>query len=221
MNDDADRLVITRRRKKYKFAMFNQLDNCYQLDEWLVASRTVLPADWPLVLEVGAGTGLLAVELAKQHPENFYLAIDIKSDRLYTGAKLAHELKLGNIAFIRSEVSHLLEITLPASVSEIWLTFSDPYPRKGDAKHRLTAPRFLTMYSQLLRPDGILRFKTDDRALFDWSLEQFAQTGWQVKFQTADLHSSEASAEAKILTSYERKFIGQGKKIGYCEIMRK
>jgi tRNA G46 methylase TrmB len=138
-------LFITRKRKKYKFAMFDGLENTFQFDELFsdgAIARRLQPTKQssPLssgllrsarndntVVEIGAGTGLLSVELARRHPENFYIAIDIKSDRLYTGAKLATELGLKNVVFIRSAVERLPEIFPPNSISEIWVTFPDPY----------------------------------------------------------------------------------------------
>ncbi|MDR1197287.1 MAG: tRNA (guanosine(46)-N7)-methyltransferase TrmB [Candidatus Nomurabacteria bacterium] len=204
MSDDPN--VITRRRKKYKFAKFNELTNCFQLDEWRMPEQT-----GEVVVEIGAGTALFLVELARRCPAKFFIAVDIKSDRLYTGAKLATELGLDNIVFVRSEISHLTEIVPAGSAGEIWLTFSDPYPRKSDARHRLSAPRFLELYKNILRPaTSVLHFKTDNQALFDWSVEQLSENGWEIGYLTRDLHRSDAPEEAKIMTTYEQRFMSEG-----------
>lgn len=176
-----------------------------------------------LVVELGAGTGLLSVELARRHPENFYIALDIKSDRLYTGAKLATELGLGNIAFVRAEAKHLPEVVPDGLVSQIWLTFPDPYAnqdqtglKKSDAKHRLSAPRYLELYSRALqKQNGVLHFKTDNQPLFDWSKEQLERAGWKISELSHDLHSSDLPDDYKIKTSYETRFSEQGLPIYY------
>jgi tRNA (guanine-N7-)-methyltransferase len=202
--------------------MFDQMGNCFQLEQWQqVAAERLAGQD--LVLEVGAGSGLFAVELAARWPQKLLLAIDIKSDRLYRGAKRAAELGLENIIFIRSRVEQLAEIAPGGSASQIWLTFSDPYPRKSDARHRLTATRFLQIYQQLLlkgstlKQTGSLHFKTDNAKFFDWSLEQLMENGWEIRFKTRDLQVSAAPEEAKITTVYEQKFLAAGKKICYLE----
>jgi tRNA (guanine-N7-)-methyltransferase len=174
-----------------------------------------------VIVEVGAGTGLFSVELARRHPENFYVAVDIKSDRLYTGAKLADELGLENVVFVRGDIWRLGEMFASGSVAEIWVTFPDPYAsedqtrlKKSDAKHRLTHPRFLEIYKQLLQ-QGRLHFKTDNQPLFEWSREQLEQNGWKITVQANDLHGSDLSEDYKIKTSYEARFTEQGLPIFY------
>ncbi|MDR2524069.1 MAG: tRNA (guanosine(46)-N7)-methyltransferase TrmB [Candidatus Nomurabacteria bacterium] len=210
----ADDFVITRRRKKYKFARFDEFSNCYHLDEW-IAGAPPMPGK-KLIVEIGAGSALFLVELARRYPDNFYIAIDIKGDRLYRGARAALEQGIANIVFVRSEIQHLGEIVPAHSVDEIWLTFSDPYPRKSDARHRLSAPRYLELYRQVLHR-GVLHFKTDNQPLFDWSVEQFGASGWKIGAMTRDLHGSDLPDEYKIMTSYEQKFTEQGLPIFYLD----
>ena len=214
----TEELYITRRRKKYKFAKFNELSNCFQLENW---NSELIDSDKKLVVEIGAGSALFLVELAKLHPENFYIAVDIKSDRLYRGARQADELKLTNIVFVRSDIWHICDILPGDTVDEIWLTFSDPYPRKSDARHRLTAVRFQELYKKILKPDGLLHFKTDNQPLFDWSLEQFADNGWTTGNMSRDLHESDLSDEYKNMTSYEQKFSNEGLPIYYSDFSYK
>jgi len=211
----VDDLVITRRRKKYKFAKFNELENCFQFDEWTGGEKN-LSGD-KIIVEIGAGSALFLVELARLHPDNFYIAIDIKSDRLYRGARKASEESIKNIIFIRSDIWRLNDILPKDSVDEIWLTFSDPYPRKSDAKHRLTSPRFLEIYKNVLHRSGKLHFKTDNQPLFDWSLEQFEQNGWKIESLSRDLHKSNLSDEYKIMTTYEEKFVNEGLQIYFAD----
>ena len=172
---DPNDFIIARKRKKYRFALFHNASNCFELEEW---------KPWqdkrPLTVEMGAGTALFLVQLAAKYPERRFVAIDVKADRLQKGAHEALEQGLDNIRFVRARGDQLLEVIVPASVQELWLTFSDPFPRDRDAKRRLTAPRFLELYKQALASGGILRQKTDDHNLFDWSLEQLIATGWDI-----------------------------------------
>jgi tRNA threonylcarbamoyl adenosine modification protein (Sua5/YciO/YrdC/YwlC family) len=225
--------IITRRRKLYKFARFDEMPSAWQLDEWKTHVSALLSQNFAqIVMELGAGSAQFSVELARQNPDNLYLAVDVKSDRLYQGARRAHELNLKNIQFIRAEISHVTEIVTPRSVDAIWLTFPDPharedyqildpveiralsrvndakliekYLRKSDAKHRLTDARFLKMYAKLLREkSGILYFKTDNLPLFAWSENEFRANGWTEIFATRDLHG--ALKPTKNLTSTELK----------------
>ena len=202
-------LVITRRRKLYRFARFDEYPNCFQLDEWkkFLARSELIKKD--IVVEIGAGSALFSVELAHRYPEKVFIAVDIKSDRLYQGARAAEKLDAKNIYFVRSDISRIIEIIPPHSTKEIWLTFPDPWPPKSDARHRLTAPRYLAYYRQILAPHGILHFKTDSQPLFDWSLEQFKKSHWQIASLMRDLHHSDLCEDSKIIsgdnTSHPRK----------------
>lgn len=170
----TERLFITRKRKKWKFAHFDQWENCLQ-------ASAVSPAGWseyfpsqqPFVVEIGAGTADLSVGLARTHQNRNYVAIDVKSDRLYKGAKIALAERLTNIVFVRAQLRQMQALFEPGSIDELWITFPDPFPRDKQAKHRLTHPSFLQTYAKLLAHDGVLRFKTDNRELFLWSLENF------------------------------------------------
>jgi Predicted S-adenosylmethionine-dependent methyltransferase len=211
---DSD-LFITRKRKKYKFAKFDEMENCFQASEWVDFKKN--PPS--VIVEVGAGTGLFSVKMAQNHPENFYVAVDIKSDRLYSGAKMANELKLKNIAFVRSDIWNLSELFPKKNVAEIWITFPDPYANEdqtklktSDAKHRLTHSRFLEIYKQLFLAESPakLHFKTDNWPLFEWSKEQFLQNGWTVTESTNNLHNSNLADDYKIKTTYEERFTAEG-----------
>jgi len=226
----SDGLVITRRRKKWKFAHFDQWENCFvfsrgddpkliktQLDSyfqgWTLGIR-------PLVLEIAAGNAQFSLELAKKHPDINYLAVDIKSDRLYTSAKHALNDGVHNIAFLRMHLGELDVVIKSKSVSEIWLTFPDPHPKKRSAKHRLSGEAFLRQYRKILSDTGILKFKTDNRALFLWSLEQFVANQWHIKELSFDLHESNLPDEYKIMTYYEKRFIAEGIPTNFCSIVK-
>ena len=196
--------IITRKRKKYKFALFANSSLCFECEEW--------DKSWqPDVVELGAGTGQFVVELAARHRDKNYVAIDVKADRLQKGAREAKHRRLTNVRFLRARADQLVEIFKPNSFHEIWLTFSDPFPRARSTGRRLTHPTFLTQYAQLLTPDGSLLIKHDNPEFFQWTLEQLVANSWRLTELSFDLHESELSDDYKILTPYEERWLGEGR----------
>ena len=203
---DPEQFVIVRRRKKYRFALFSNANNCFELEDWKIMHDTM-----NLCVEVGAGTGLFLAELAARYPKRTFIALDVKADRLQKGARRALELGLTNIFFVRARADQLLEVVEPGTVQTIWLTFSDPFPKQRDAKRRLTHPKFVELYKKAhVRKNAELFIKTDSHALFDWSLEQLVSTGWRLTQLTYDLHESDLPDDYKITTTYEKKWIAEG-----------
>lgn len=196
--------VITRRRKKYKFALYHNSPLCFEYDEWKAADFT------PTVLEVGAGTGLFGVELARRLPNEKFVEFDVKGDRLITGARKAEAEGTDNIRFLRARADQLPELLSAHSLRQIWVTFPDPFPKKRSAKRRLTHERYLQVYQELLASDGALYFKTDNHELFTWSLEELVRCGWRIDQLSFDLHESDLSDNYKIMTSYEKRFTAEG-----------
>lgn len=206
---DPDQFIITRKRKKYKFALFHNSPLCFEFEEW-----TKRQVD---VVEVGAGNGMFVVELATRHPEHVFVAVDVKGDRLQKGAREAESRGLSNVFFVRARADQISELFTPHSLSSIWLTFSDPFPRKRSAGRRLTHPHFLKTYAELLRADGSLIIKHDNPDFFNWSLEQLVAEGWRLKELTFDLHESNLSDDYKILTAYERRWLEEGRVINFVK----
>ncbi len=202
---DPNQFVITRRRKKYKFALFHNSPLCFEFDEW-----TPQAVD---VVEIGAGNGMFLVELATRRPEQTFVALDVKGDRLQKGAREAEARGLDNIFFVRARADQLGELVAPGSLTEIWLTFSDPFPRNGSAGRRLTHPHFLKIYAELLQPGGSLIIKHDNPEFFNWSLEQLVAERWRLTELTFDLHESNLAADYKLLTAYEQRWLGEGRVI--------
>ncbi|HEX8390227.1 MAG TPA: tRNA (guanosine(46)-N7)-methyltransferase TrmB [Candidatus Saccharimonadales bacterium] len=200
---DLNQFVITRRRKKYKFAKFANSPLCFELDEW--QSRAVD------VIELGAGTGLFAVQLAERYPDQQFVAIDVKADRLQKGAYEAEAKGLTNVRFVRARGDQLSKIVPPQSLSAIWLTFPDPFPKKGSAGRRMTNKTYLSTYTKMLKSDGHLYIKHDDPAFFTFSLEQLVACRWTLDQLTFDLHDSDLSDDYKLLTTYETRWLGEGK----------
>lgn len=205
--------IITRKRKKYKFALFANSPLCFEFDEWKKEAVDVV--------EVGAGTGLFSVELAARHPDKIYVAIDVKADRLQKGANEAGLRGIHNIRFIRARADQLSELFSMASLYEIWLTFPDPFPKKRAAGRRLTHATYLSIYKQLLNKNGSLYFKHDDRDFFCWSLEEFVSRSWTIEELSFDLHDSDKSDEYKIKTTYELRWLNEGRSTNFVRAMPK
>lgn len=205
--------IITRKRKLYKFALFNNSSICFEFNDWN-PERTEVDN-----LEIGAGTGLFSECLALKNPNKKFIAIDVKADRLVKGAQQAESDQLRNIRFLRARADQLLEAFAPHSIKYIWITFPDPYPKKRNAGRRLTHPTFLKIYEELLREDGALYFKTDAKELFDWSLEQLVAEGWQIRRLSFDLHESDFNENYKVMTTYERRFVSEGLKINFVKAL--
>lgn len=201
--------IITRKRKKYKFALFANSPICYEADEWKHR-----PTD---SLEIGAGTGLFSTSLATASPTQRFVAVDVKADRLIQGAREASNRNVGNVVFLRARADQLLSLFRPHSLRSIWVTFPDPFPKKRSSGRRLTHPTFLKIYAKLLKKDGALYFKTDARELFEWSLEQLVAEGWHIEELAFDLHESELSDEYKIETTYESRFRAEGIQINFVK----
>jgi len=195
--------VITRKRKKYRFALFHNSPLCYELEEW----DKTWQADH---VELGAGTGLFAVALAEEHPDKKFLAVDVKGDRLQTGARQAEEKSLANIRFLRARADQLSDIITPATLDSIWLTFPDPFPKKRSAGRRMTHPTYLNIYKTILKPNGAFYLKHDNRDFFCWSLEQLVAEKWHIDELSFDLHGSDLTEEYKIMTTYETRWTGGG-----------
>lgn len=213
LNVSAEDFIITRKRKKYKFAKFAETPNCFEVDQWTRPSLSK-----PIVVELGAGTGYFSVELASRHPDQRYVAVDVKADRLQAGARRALEKGIDNVSFVRAHAEQLPDIFSDRTIERLWLTFSDPYPKARHAKHRITHPRFLAMYKQLLAENGVLSIKTDNHQLFDWSLEQFVSTRWQLLAHTYDLHQSHWHEDYRFMTTFEERFAADGLPIYAAEV---
>ena len=173
------------------------------------------------LLEIGCGKGDFAVGLSKAEPEANIIAVervpDVAMFALEKAAATAGE-RPDNLRFIIGNGEYLNDWFAPHSFDGIYLNFSDPWPRTGEHKRRLTAPAFLRSYSKLLKSGGTLNFKTDNRDLFLWSVERFRDLGLEVNAYTEDLHSSEY-ADGNIMTEYERRFVGEGIPICYAKIV--
>ncbi len=173
----------------------------------LVPGRTEVRA------EMGCGKGQFTVGVAEENPQALIVALEKVPNAMVTAMERAVAQQAENVRFIDTDVKNLPDIFAPGEVSVIYINFPDPWPRKKEAKHRLTAPSFLAMYWDILPVGGRIEYKTDQPWLFDWSLEQFAALGYELREVTRDLH---AAGPVGIMTNYEAKFHQQGIPIHRC-----
>ncbi|MBO5415268.1 MAG: tRNA (guanosine(46)-N7)-methyltransferase TrmB [Clostridia bacterium] len=181
--------------------------------ESLSAPENIFAEAAPLHFEIGCGKGNFACGMAEKYPDVNFIAMEKVSDvcciALEKAMKRAEDRERDNLRFLIGDAKILDEAMKPNSVDCIYLNFSDPWPKKGHAKRRLTHSSFLEIYRKLLREDGILKLKTDNDGLFASSLEQFELCGLEIVWKTEDLHASERAAE-NVMTEYEANFSAKG-----------
>lgn len=175
--------------------------------------------DNPLYIEVGMGKGKFITEMAERNPDINYIGIEKYSSVLIRALEKRKELDIDNLLFIRMDAEYIEDVFEENEVSGIYLNFSDPWPKDRHAKRRLTSRQFLARYDKILKRDGVVEFKTDNRGLFDFSMEEAPQAGWDVLEYTYDLHNSNMS-EGNIMTEYEERFSSMGNPIHKMIIKR-
>lgn len=175
----------------------------------------------PIRIEVGMGKGRFITELAQRHPEINYIGIErytsvlLRAVEKLQGKELQGDPKElpENLCFLCMDAAELPEVFAPGEVDRIYLNFSDPWPKDRHARRRLTSGEFLGRYDQILQKDGRVEFKTDNRDLFDYSLEELQPAGWSLELCTYDLHKDAELMKENIMTEYEEKFSSKGNPI--------
>lgn len=214
--------------KLQKFAEVESFNNCSFLPFEKIKEGHPLAGNWresffknqnPIVLELGCGKGEYTIGLAKNNPGKNFIGVDIKGNRIWTGAKYATENKLNNVAFLRTRIDFIEYCFREGEVDEIWLTFPDPQPQKTRVRKRLSNPIFLTRYKKILKPKGIIHLKTDSTSFYEYTLEVVAGLKLELLHATADLYINNPSGKEElttIKTHYEQLFTEKGEKIKYC-----
>lgn len=192
---------------------FEQLEQ--QGFEWKGRWNEFFGNDGPIVLELGCGKGEYTIALARQNAGRNHIGIDIKGARLWRGAKTSNEEHMPNVAFLRTRIEMINSFFAENEVSEIWITFPDPQPKKP--LKRLTSPRFLSYYTKFLKPGSPINLKTDSQELYEYTLnEVIAPANYNIHFNTPDLYNSGyAGMATAVQTFYESMFLNQGKPITY------
>ncbi len=208
-----------KRNKQKRIGLIEGFDNVYQ-DSDLLLLKDFFSPQKPLVLELGCGKGTYTTSLAEMFPEKNFVGVDVKGERIFIGAKYARLHNLSNVRFVRGAVNNLTQYIDPQSVAEIWITFPDPFPRKKQAKHRLTSPEFLQMYKKVLVPGGKMHLKTDDLDLFEYSLDVLQDNGGKIIQAIANIYQEEnLDPVLQIQTDFEKKHLATGRKIYYLQAM--
>ena len=167
----------------------------------------------PIHIEIGMGKGRFLMELAALNPQISYIGIERYSSVLLRALQKMEEAPLPNLYFLCEDAAELAEFFAPGEISRIYLNFSDPWPKARHARRRLTSVNYLERYAAVLSRDGQLEFKTDNEALFDFSLESVEEAGWRLLGCTRDLHQDPQMGQGNIMTEYEEKFSSRGNPI--------
>jgi tRNA (guanine-N7-)-methyltransferase len=162
----------------------------------------------PIILELACGKGEYTVELAEIFPEKNFIGIDRKGNRLWIGARNSLDFQLKNTAFFRLDVELIGDIFAENSISEIWITFPDPYPKRKQAKKRLTSPLYLKMYRRILKADGLIHLKTDNEVLVESTVRSIEGENMCIVKQINNLYADATSDEILLIkTQYEKRFL--------------
>ena len=173
--------------------------------------------DNPVRIEIGMGKGRFVSTLAQLNPDINYVGIEKYSSVLLRAVEKQDELNLPNLRFIRMDAEAITEVFDRGEVDRIYLNFSDPWPKDRHAKRRLTSRQFFERYNIILKKDGQVEFKTDNRPLFDFSVEEVKEAGWQLRAVTYDLHNDAKLGEGNVMTEYEERFSAAGNPI--CKLI--
>lgn len=180
-----------------------------------------LPGKWadifennnPIHVEIGMGKGQFIHTLAKLNPQINYVGVEKYSTVLLRAVQKMEQEELPNLVFLRMDAEDVDKVFGEGEVDKIYLNFSDPWPKDRHAKRRLPSAAFLARYDKILKKDGCLEFKTDNRDLFDFAVEELEPAGWQADVITYDLHADEKLMEGNVMTEYEEKFSSMGNPI--------
>jgi len=208
--------------KLRRFAEISTFSNVVQLDagkpfkgKW---ASEFFKNENPVVLELACGKGEYTVNLGRLFPQKNFIGIDYKGNRIWRGAKTALEDGVNNVGFLRIQIETILDYFGEGEIDEIWITFPDPQPQISREKKRLTSPRFLEKYKQILRPEGPINLKTDNDDLHAYTAEKIGELGLKLHVKTEDLYNSEFADEVlSIKTYYEKKYLQDNKNINYLE----
>jgi tRNA (guanine-N7-)-methyltransferase len=231
-------IEMSKRNKLQKFAEVLQLPNVYENYDakdpklTLGEGQTVdLRGQWgllhfqnthPLIVELACGRGEYSLALARQNPEKNFIGVDIKGARIWKGATLAIQEGLSNVAFLRTRIEQLGYFFAPGEISEIWITFPDPFPERDKENRRLTSPRLLDVFRPLLVSGGVVHLKTDDHGLYAFTHQTLANIpGAQVLCAEEDIYGAERLPlrELEVKTYYETRHLMAGKTIKYLQFL--
>lgn len=206
-------------KKLQRFEAIKSFPNVLQYPENMAGNwHAFFTGNFPVTLELACGKGEYTVALAEMYPRRNFVGIDLKGNRLYTGAKKCLENNITNAAFLRIHIGKINNYFKPGEVEEIWITFPDPQPRKSKAKKRLTHPAFLRLYQQVLTPNGCIHLKTDSPDLYHFTKLVISMYGLTLLDDMEDVYAAHhLTRELQIKTHYECLDIAQSNRIHYLK----
>ena len=215
--------------KLEKFAELNTLSNTFAFHHFDIPKGFVKKGKWhmdvfkndnPIVVELGCGRGEYTIGLSENNLNKNFIGVDVKGNRMWTGAKHAIINQMNHVAFLRTRIDFIDLCFNENEVSEVWITFPDPQPQKNRARKRLTNPDFfLNRYKKILKPGGLIHLKTDNTFFYEYTLEVIKERNLPLIFATDDLYHNCPDGREEltaIKTYYETLFTGRGERIKYC-----
>lgn len=175
--------------------------------------KEIFGNDKPIRLEIGMGKGRFIMDQAKANPDINFIGIEKYSTVLLRALQKMEEEPLDNVTFIRMDAEEITDVFEKGEIDRIYLNFSDPWPKDRHAKRRLPSRQFLERYDVILKADGVIEFKTDNKDLFTFAEEEVKESKWKIKEITYDLHNDEKMCQGNIMTEYEEKFSSKGNPI--------
>lgn len=170
----------------------------------------------PIIIELACGKGDYTLGLAKLFLDKNFIGVDIKGNRIWSAARIAGIENLQNVGFIRDQIDHLGDYFETGEVEEIWITFSDPFPRDGDAKRRLTSKKFLSIYKYILKEGGVIHVKTDSDLLYNFTKEMLQEFPSVIMKDYDDVYALNKNEELHgIQTYYEKMHLKDNRTIKY------
>lgn len=227
---------MSRRNKLKKFADILDFPNVYENFDFTQPALTGVgnigfdaKGNWqtqhfkneqPITLELACGRGEYSLGLARMYPNRNFIGVDIKGARIWQGATKAMEEGLENVAFVRTQIEQIAEFFAPGEVSEIWITFPDPFLKESKANRRLTSPTLLPIYQKILQSNGLVHLKTDSTELYDFTLATLAeQSAYELLYHDDDIYAKPLPMqELELKTYYEGLHLKKGKTIKYIRM---
>lgn len=204
-------------KKLYRFAQIKSFPNVLEYPENMKGEwNAFFKNNQPIVLELACGRGEYSIGLAGMFPHQNFIGVDVKGNRMYIGAKQALDTGLHNAAFLRTQIEMIASYFAPGEVDEIWITFPDPQLRLSKAKKRLTHPRFLRLYQQILKPGGRIHLKTDSPDLFRFTLTVARLYDLELHHVMDNVYAdAQRNPVLNIQTHYEKMDIAQSRRTHY------
>lgn len=204
-------------KKLVRFQAINNFTNVLQNPENIKGEwKDFFKNTHPITLELACGKGEYSVNLGRTNKNNNYIGVDIKGNRIFIGAKTALEENLENVAFLRAQIQQITNYFEKGEVNEIWIIFPDPFLRESKAKNRLTHPRFLKLYQQILPFNARINLKTDSKELFDYTLDVIQEQGCTIHENITDIYGKNKAVGAlAIQTFYEKMHLAEGRIINF------